>query len=153
MPNRILVINATARVTELLCDWLEHAGYWVDAVPTAERALGRICRFGAPDLIWCSLLLPGMDGVTFAMRLSSLRDDWVPLVLLARSCPRTLTQRLHHAGRWLPVLTSPFTADHLAAGITQVLMPRMPQPMGARPAPEPAARAAERQAAAAAASA
>jgi CheY-like chemotaxis protein len=60
-PYRILVVDDEETIREILTDYLERAGYSVDAAESGEEALAIASR-RVPDLVICDLMMPGLDG-------------------------------------------------------------------------------------------
>jgi len=81
---RILLIEDSARLRELLCEAIRDAGWKIDAFPTAEE--GRLALAGAEyDLLLLDLGLPDEDGIDVLKSLRAAKVQTPILVLTARS--------------------------------------------------------------------
>jgi DNA-binding response OmpR family regulator len=79
---RVLVVEDSADIAELIRHYLERAGHTVDRVDDGSEALRRV-RAMHPDLIVLDLMLPGMDGLLVCQ---ALRQDAttaaIPIIML-----------------------------------------------------------------------
>jgi DNA-binding response OmpR family regulator len=79
---RVLVVEDSADIAELIRHYLERANYTVDRVTSGSDALPRI-RQSPPDLVILDLMLPGMDGLLVCQ---ALRRDpaaaHLPVIML-----------------------------------------------------------------------
>jgi DNA-binding response OmpR family regulator len=75
----ILVVDDEAKIVQLACDYLEHAGFAVLTARDGKTALAT-ARASRPDLVVLDLGLPELDGldVTRALR----KDSDVPVIML-----------------------------------------------------------------------
>ncbi|MBW8874879.1 MAG: response regulator transcription factor [Acidobacteria bacterium] len=78
--RHILAVEDDPDLLRLIRRELESAGFEVWACPTAEEALESVARRGLPHLALVDILLPGMDGMTFARKLHEWSD--LPIVML-----------------------------------------------------------------------
>lgn len=78
--KRVLVVDDDASIRELLSTALEDDGYEVVPARNGQDALA-VCDRWRPDVIVLDLMMPVMDGWTFAKRLHE-RDD-IPIVVLS----------------------------------------------------------------------
>lgn len=78
--RRVLAVEDDPDLLRLIQRALEEAGYEVWACPTAEQGLEAVARKGLPHLAVVDILLPGMDGLSFARKLQEWSD--VPVVML-----------------------------------------------------------------------
>lgn len=80
---RILLIEDSARLRELLCEAIRKAGWKIDAFGTSQE--GRLALGGADyDLLLLDLGLPDEDGIDVLKSLRSARVQMPVLVLTAR---------------------------------------------------------------------
>jgi two-component system alkaline phosphatase synthesis response regulator PhoP len=121
--TRILVVDDEPRITRLVRDYLERAGFAVSAASSGPEAVQR-ARSERPDLVVLDLGLPGLDGldVTRALR----RDGDVPIIML--------TARDDEADRIVGLelgaddyVTKPFSPRELVARVRAILRRRTPQ--------------------------
>jgi CheY-like chemotaxis protein len=80
MRKRVLVVDDDLSIRELLAAALEEDGYEVVPATNGQDALS-VCERWRPDVIVLDLMMPVMDGWTFAKRLKE-RDD-IPIVVLS----------------------------------------------------------------------
>ncbi|MEU4337899.1 response regulator transcription factor [Micromonospora lupini] len=130
MAQRVLVVDDDRTVSDVVCRYLEHAGYEVSHVGDGLAALEAV-QDRPPHLVVLDLMLPGLDGLQVCRRLRE-RPDGVPIIML--------TARGDEADRVLGLqlgaddyLGKPFSPRELVLRVGSVL----------RRAGEPAAPAAE----------
>jgi two-component system alkaline phosphatase synthesis response regulator PhoP len=113
----ILIVDDEPKITRLVADYLEAAGFGVATAGTGDEALMR-ARTERPDLVVLDLGLPGLDGldVTRALR----RDGELPIIML--------TARDDETDRVIGLelgaddyVTKPFSPRELVARIRAVL--------------------------------
>src|SRR5687768_16531880 len=78
--KRVLVVDDDASIRELLSTALEDDGYEVVPASNGQDALS-VCERWRPDVIVLDLMMPVMDGWTFAKRLRETDD--IPIVVLS----------------------------------------------------------------------
>ena len=105
--KRVLVVDDDASIRELLSTVLEDDGYEVMPAANGEDALA-VCARWRPDVIVLDLMMPVMDGWTFAKRLRE-RDD-IPIVVL--SAANDLERHAKSVGA-IEVIGKPFDLDQL----------------------------------------
>jgi two-component system, OmpR family, alkaline phosphatase synthesis response regulator PhoP len=117
---RILVVDDEPRITRLVRDYLENAGFAVTAAHDGAEALMR-ARTERPDLVVLDLGLPGLDGLDVTRSLR--RDSGVPIIML--------TARDDEADRVVGLelgaddyVTKPFSPRELVARVRAVLRRR-----------------------------
>lgn len=115
---RLLVLDDDPFMLKLVTQMLNAQGFpQVTACPSGRLALEQIDRDGAPDLIFCDLNMPEMDGIEFIRELVT-RQYAGQLVLISGVDERVVqtAERLVAAHRiaLLGHLTKPFSATHLA---------------------------------------
>jgi two-component system alkaline phosphatase synthesis response regulator PhoP len=83
MPKRILVVDDEPKITQLVSDYLERAGYGVQIAHDGKTALSH-ARTDKPDMIVLDLGLPQMDGLDFTREFR--KSSNAPIIMLtARS--------------------------------------------------------------------
>ncbi|MEU5565110.1 response regulator transcription factor [Micromonospora musae] len=80
MGQRVLVVDDDRTVSDVVCRYLEHAGYEVDHVGDGLAALDAV-RERRPHLVVLDLMLPGLDGLQVCRRLRQ-GSDGVPIIML-----------------------------------------------------------------------
>ncbi|MEO8631721.1 MAG: response regulator [Chloroflexota bacterium] len=107
VPKRVLVVDDDASIRELLSTALEEDGYEVVPASNGQDALA-VCARWRPDVIVLDLMMPVMDGWTFAKRLRE--TDQIPIVVL--SAANDLARHAHSIGA-ADVVGKPFDLDQL----------------------------------------
>jgi DNA-binding response OmpR family regulator len=79
MPRKILVVDDTRNVQELLRDFLSSQGFEVLTAYDGREALEAV-RAAGPDLILLDIMMPRMDGYQFITRLR--RESSVPVIMI-----------------------------------------------------------------------
>ncbi|MFI5924762.1 response regulator transcription factor [Micromonospora sp. NPDC051543] len=80
MAQRVLVVDDDRTVSDVVCRYLEHAGYEVSHVADGLAALEAV-QDRPPHLVVLDLMLPGLDGLQVCRRLRE-RPDGVPIIML-----------------------------------------------------------------------
>jgi DNA-binding response OmpR family regulator len=81
MPARVLVVDDEPTIAEIVCRYLERAGYDASSASDGPSALQAATESPPPDLIVLDLMLPGMDGLE-VMRRVRQRIDPAPAIIL-----------------------------------------------------------------------
>ncbi len=115
--QKILVVDDEPKITRLVRDYLENAGFAVTVSRDGREALMR-ARTERPDLIVLDLGLPGIDGldVTRALR----RDTGVPIIMLTARVAEADTVVGLELGAD-DYVTKPFSPRELVARVRAVL--------------------------------
>jgi len=118
--QQILIVDDEPKITRLVRDYLENAGFRVTIARDGHEALMR-ARTERPDLIVLDLGLPGVDGldVTRALR----RDTGLPIIMLtARAAEADTVVGLELGAD--DYVTKPFSPRELVARVRAVLRRR-----------------------------
>jgi CheY-like chemotaxis protein len=107
LGKRALVVDDDASIRELLSTALEDEGFEVVPATNGQDALA-VCERWRPDVIVLDLMMPVMDGWTFAKRLRE-RDE-IPIVVL--SAATDLARHAKTVGA-ADVVGKPFDLDQL----------------------------------------
>jgi CheY-like chemotaxis protein len=107
IQKRVLVVDDDASIRELLLTALEDDGYEVMTAVNGQDALA-VCERWRPDVIVLDLMMPVMDGWTFAKRLRE-RDD-IPIVVLSAATDLARHAKIIGAAA---VIGKPFDLDQL----------------------------------------
>jgi CheY-like chemotaxis protein len=105
--KRVLVVDDDPSIRELLSAALQDDGYEVVPATNGQDAL-EVCEHWRPDVIVLDLMMPVMDGWTFAARLRE-RDD-IPIVVI--SAANDLERHARNVGAAF-VVGKPFDLDQL----------------------------------------
>jgi DNA-binding response OmpR family regulator len=113
----VLIVEDELKITRLVRDYLEQAGFAVLEATDGQAALS-LARAERPDMIVLDLTLPGMDGLDVTRRLRE--TSAVPIIML--------TARIEETDRIVGLelgaddyITKPFSPKELVARIRAVL--------------------------------
>ncbi len=113
----VLIVEDELKITRLVRDYLEQAGFAVIEAADGQAALS-MARAERPDMIVLDLSLPGMDGLDVTRRLRQTSS--VPIIML--------TARIEETDRIVGLelgaddyITKPFSPKELVARIRAVL--------------------------------
>ncbi len=126
MSARLLLIDDDARLTAMVGDYLRHAGYSVEAVPTLAAGRDRLAR-EPYDALVLDLMLPDGDGLELTRELRAApRTRSLPLLMLTargEAMDRIIGLELG-ADDYLP---KPFEPRELLARVKALLRRTSPQ--------------------------
>ena len=115
----ILVVDDERIVRELTAQVLEHAGYDVVSVATAQRAL-ELVDSGRVDLVVSDIVMPRMSGVELLGEIRVRRPD-LPVVLMTGGAPETTsTDRVLPPGA-TGIVYKPFSHAELRVAVEAAL--------------------------------
>ena len=118
MTQRVLVVDDDRTVSDVVCRYLEHAGYEVDHAGDGAAALAAVAR-RPPQLVVLDLMLPKIDGLQVCRRLRA-RPEGVPIIMLTAlgdEADRVLGLQLGADD----YLTKPFSPRELVLRVGSVL--------------------------------
>jgi two-component system, cell cycle response regulator CpdR len=118
MMARILVAEDEAPVREFVVRALEHAGHEVISVGDGQRAVETLitARF---DLLVTDIVMPEMDGITLALKVSKDRPDMPILMMTGYAAER---QRAHNLDALIhKVISKPFSLTELLEAVDEAL--------------------------------
>lgn len=119
---RLLVVDDSAEILQVLQRGLVRAGYEVQPCPDGQSALAAFRR-ERHDLILLDLLLPDVDGIDLCAELREIHD--VPIIMLtARDSVAHRVEGLRAGAD--DYIVKPFALDELVARIEAVLRRRPP---------------------------
>jgi len=118
--SRVLIVEDSTDIAELVRHYLERAGHAVDVASSGSEALPRAHR-AAPDLIVLDLMLPGMDGLLVCQ---ALRRDpataAIPVIMLTARGEEADRVRGLELGAD-DYVTKPFSPKELVARVAALL--------------------------------
>lgn len=77
--RHILVVEDEEKITRLLCDYMEAAGFRASSQANGARVIAQIKR-DMPDLILLDIMLPGMDGMEVCREIRKFSN--VPIIMI-----------------------------------------------------------------------
>ncbi len=119
MPKKIMTVDDSASVRQMVAMTLRNAGYDVVEASDGKDALAKLT--GPVDMIITDLNMPNMDGITL---IKSVRADsrfrFIPIVMLTTESQADKKQDGKTAGAtgWI---VKPFKPDQLLAVVQKVL--------------------------------
>ena len=114
-PPLVLVVDDDPDILEALCDILEGEGYRVARARHGQEALARV-EVEWPDLVLLDLMMPVMDGLTFAQVIRGrVSDRDLPIVVISADGNR---QRAVPVGA-VGYLAKPFDIDSLLSEVSR----------------------------------
>lgn len=130
MGQRVLVVDDDRTVSDVVCRYLEQAGYQVSHVGDGGAAVAAVVE-APPHLVVLDLMLPVLDGLEVCRRLRA-RSDGIPIIML--------TARGDEADRILGLqlgaddyLSKPFSPRELVLRVRSVLRRAGGGPAGVPP--------------------
>lgn len=120
MSKRILVVDDSKSVRQLVCYTLNQAGYQTDEADGGDQALGK-AKATTYNLVFTDQNMPGMDGLTLVRSLRALSSyRQVPILMLTTESSAEMKAAGKAAGAtgWL---VKPFDPPKLMEIVKKVL--------------------------------
>lgn len=115
---RILVAEDEAPVREFVVRALEHAGHEVTSVGDGQRAVETLVT-AQFDLLVTDIVMPEMDGITLALKVSKDRPAMPILMMTGYAAER---QRAHNLDALIhKVISKPFSLADLLEAVDEAL--------------------------------
>ncbi len=115
---RILVAEDEAPVREFVVRALEHAGHEVTSVGDGQRAVETLVT-AQFDLLVTDIVMPEMDGITLALKVSKDRPNMPILMMTGYAAER---QRAHNLEALIhKVISKPFSLADLLEAVDEAL--------------------------------
>jgi len=141
-PVRVLVVEDTPQIAELVSGALRFEGYEVEVVGDGAVALGKIASW-TPQLVLLDIMLPGLDGFAVQRALAGMTRVPAVIVLSARDETVDLVRGLDLGAE--DYITKPFRIEELLARVRTVLRrAAATSARGSAPAPASTSAAGER---------
>jgi PAS domain S-box-containing protein len=116
----ILLVEDHAKVTAFARRVLEKLGHFVHAFPSGEAALAGLPSLEpVPELVITDVIMPGIDGPTFAERASAILPS--VRVLFVSGCTHQVIADHGILREGIEFLAKPYSAEQLALRVQQVL--------------------------------
>ena len=121
MSKRILIVDDSESIREVVCFTLENAGFEVFKGVDGQDALTVLTANAPVDLIITGLHMPNMDGITFIREVRAIEAfKFVPILFLTTESQNDKKMAAKDAGAtgWI---VKPFVPEKLLAAITKVV--------------------------------
>jgi len=116
--QKILILEDTQDILELLTDWLSSLGYEVAAYATVTDIIS-LTKEMQPDLVLLDYLLGGINGGEYCAQLKKHPDTkHIPVIML--SAHQRVIDSLGHYG-WDAFVAKPFDLEELAEQISHLI--------------------------------
>ena len=121
---RVLIAEDDPAVREFVGRALTLRGFEVTTVEDGLQALETLDADGAYDLLITDIVMPGMDGIALALKLSKERPDLAILLMTGFASER---QRAHNLDVLIHrVVAKPFTLQQICDAAEEVLEAHQP---------------------------
>lgn len=115
---RVLVLDDDRAFTEMLRAALVEEGHWVLSATDGRAGLD-LAHSSSPDVILLDVLMPKMDGPSFATEYARLPGPHAPIVVVSGASP-TAVARVPNAAA---VLAKPFELEELMGVLRELDAP------------------------------
>ena len=116
---KILVIDDSAVIRDLLSDCLSDCGHLVDVAANGEEGV-RMALKNSYDVCVCDVHMPGMNGYDVLSAILSRKP--ATQLVFTDSLPDEVSEKVREAGARC-VLRKPFELDHLREVVNRLLAP------------------------------
>jgi len=120
MAMKILAVDDSASMRQMVCFTLKGAGYEVEEAADGKQGLDK-AKSGKFNLVISDVNMPVMDGLTLIKQLRALPDyKFTPILMLTTESASDKKQEVRAAGAtgWI---VKPFNPEQLLATIKKVL--------------------------------
>ncbi len=116
MKGKILVIEDVIEMSQLVCMYMENAGFTTQSAETAEDAINLLKGGYTPDLVLLDLNLPGMSGLEFLKQFRADYKATIPVIIVsARDADEDIITGLGYGAD--EFVTKPFSPRVLVARV------------------------------------
>lgn len=130
MPKRVLVVDDTLSLVDLMRDLLSAEGYAVSTCLMAREAYARALQF-RPDVVVLDIVMPEVSGWEVLERIrSDERLAHVPIVICTAWAEQAAGRLREICEPHLWLLPKPFDADELLDTVAEALELAAEQPVG-----------------------
>lgn len=120
MNSKILVIEDVPEMAQLICMYMDNAGFSTLSTDTAEEALHQLNGGYTPDLVLLDLNLPGMSGLEFLKKFRENYKTTIPVIIVsARDADEDIIAGLGYGAD--EFVTKPFSPRVLVARVQSKL--------------------------------
>lgn len=117
MKRKILVVEDEEKITNVLVEYLDRAGYATGSLADGREVVPRVQRW-VPDLILLDVMLPSRDGFELCSEIRAFSD--VPIIMITSRTEET--DRLRGLGLGADdYICKPFSANEVVARVRGVL--------------------------------
>ena len=121
MKSKILVIEDVPEMAQLVCMYMENAGFEAKSTETAEEAIHELNGGYTPDLVLLDLNLPGMSGLEFLKKFRENYKTTIPVIIVsARDADEDIITGLGYGAD--EFVTKPFSPRVLVARVQAKLL-------------------------------
>lgn len=123
MPHKILCVDDSASIRQMVTFVLQSSGYEVEAAVDGEDGLSTLAGCGPVSLIITDLNMPNLDGIGMIRRIRAMpAHAGVPIVMLTTESDAAKKQEGREAGAtgWL---VKPFDQAKLMAVVAKLVGP------------------------------
>lgn len=119
--TRILVVDDEPKIRALIRALLTRQGYEIEEASDGVEALSLCNRGPSPDLLLTDVVMPGMDGVQLAERVSTLYPATRVLYMSGKCDVESIQSRI--TSRKFGFIRKPFEIEALGAAVRERLRP------------------------------
>lgn len=120
MPQTILVIDDSERITAIIRHFLEQAGYVVKVTNQPEEGIS-LAQDGGIDLVILDIMMPRLSGYeVYDLLRKDERTQALPVIMLTAQAVIEATPRTFFFGLY-GVLSKPFKKDKLLQTVKKIL--------------------------------
>jgi len=124
-PIRVLVVEDTAEIRELLRALLQEEGYKVVLAADGFQAVDELSQ-GDPSLVLLDLALPGMDGIALLRWMAANQGTkGIPVIVVSASAKSIPAEA---RGQVSYILEKPFELNELLSKVDSAVRPSMVGP-------------------------
>jgi DNA-binding response OmpR family regulator len=121
MNNKILIVEDTPDLCEILTEFLEMQGFIVSACLTAKSAVEKLEQGFLPDLILTDLTMPDMDGFKLIEKIRESKSlNHIPIVIFSARPIQENEARASDLGV-AKYIKKPCSPDDLVLSIEEIL--------------------------------
>lgn len=118
--KRVLLVDDSPFFCKLMTPLLQHAGYDVVAVESAQEALGYCQRGDVFEAVISDIEMPGMNGLEFAKHIRGRETAWRSIPLLALSAHATRRDEEQGLAAGFDAFINKFDRDGLLSTLRQI---------------------------------
>lgn len=122
MPKRIMIIDDSASLRQVVSIALEDAGYEVVEAENGKSALA-LLKEDKVNLVICDVNMPVMDGITFVKKVKEIPNyRFLPIIMLTTESSENRKLEGQEAGAKAWVV-KPFKPEQMLEAVSKLIMP------------------------------